>query len=356
MFVDHVEISVAAGDGGRGCSSFRHEKFVPQGGPDGGDGGRGGSIHIRASSHHNTLINYRFHPQFRAKRGAHGEGSNRSGRSGEDLYLEVPIGTIVFHKTPENELFKLADLTTVDQDVIVARGGRGGRGNQHFSSSTNQSPRRAEPGQPGELRNLTLSLKLLADVGLVGFPNVGKSTLISRLSAAKPKIANYPFTTLTPHLGVVNLSDQRSFVMADVPGLIEGAHEGQGLGHRFLSHLERTKVLVQIIDVSSASGRNPVEDFEIVCRELTSYSVPSVESITTALGSKPQVVAANKIDALDDPNRLKQLREHLDTLGVPLFEISAVTGKGLEQFRESIWQAVNSIDTPPNQTTGDSLK
>jgi GTP-binding protein len=356
MFVDHVEISVAAGDGGRGCSSFRREKFVPQGGPDGGDGGRGGSIHIKASSHHNTLINYRFHPQFRAKRGAHGEGSNRSGRSGEDLYLEVPVGTIVFHKTQEDELFKLADLTTVDQDVIVARGGRGGRGNQHFSSSTNQSPRRSEPGQPGELRNLTLSLKLLADVGLVGFPNVGKSTLISRLSAAKPKVANYPFTTLTPHLGVVTLSDQRSFVMADVPGLIEGAHEGQGLGHRFLSHLERTKVLVQVIDVSSASGRDPIEDFEVICRELTSYSVPSVESITTALGTKPQVVAANKIDALDDPSRLKKLREHLEILGVPLFEISAVTGKGLEQFRESIWQEVNSIDTPPHQTTGDPLE
>jgi GTP-binding protein len=356
MFVDHVKILVAAGDGGRGCSSFRREKFIPHGGPDGGDGGRGGSIHIRASSHHNTLINYRFHPQFRAKRGAHGGGSNRSGRSGADLYLDVPVGTIVYHKPQQEDLLKLADLTTVGQDTIVARGGRGGRGNQHFSSPTNRSPRRADSGELGELRNLTLSLKLLADVGLVGFPNVGKSTLISRLSAAKPKIANYPFTTLTPHLGVVNLSNQRSFVMADVPGLIEGAHEGQGLGHRFLSHLERTKVLVQVIDMSSASGRNPVEDFEVICRELTSYSVPIVESITTALGGKPQMVAANKIDALDDPNRLRELREHLDVLGIPLFEISAVTGRGLEQFREAIWQEVDSIDTPRHQVTGDSLE
>ena len=350
MFVDHVDILVAAGDGGRGCSSFRREKFVPNGGPDGGDGGRGGSIYLRASSHYNTLVTYKFHPQFRAKRGAHGEGSNRAGRAGDDLGLEVPIGTIVYEKTDDG-LVKLADLTTVGQDVVVARGGRGGRGNQHFATATNRSPRRAEAGQPGELRRLTLSLKLIADIGLVGFPNVGKSTLISRLSAAKPKIANYPFTTLTPHLGVVTLSDERSFVLADVPGLIEGAHDGHGLGHRFLSHLERTKVLVHVIDVSSASGRDPVEDFDVICRELASYSDSSDESTSNALAEKPQMVAANKIDALEAPERLTRLREHLKPRRMPLFEVSAVTGKGLGPLREAMWLAIRFADPVPTRAT-----
>jgi GTP-binding protein len=343
MFVDHVDIVVAAGDGGKGCSSFRREKFVPHGGPDGGDGGRGGSIHLRASSHHNTLITYKFHPQFRAKRGAHGEGSNRGGRAGHDLFLEVPVGTIVYEKTDDG-LVKLEDLTRVGQDVVVARGGRGGWGNQHFATATNRSPRRAEPGQSGELRQLTLSLKLLADVGLVGFPNVGKSTLISRLSAAKPKVANYPFTTLTPHLGVVILSDDRSFVLADVPGLIEGAHDGHGLGHRFLSHLERTKVLVHVIDVSSESGRDPVDDFEVICRELESYSSVSPDATGIALARKPKMVAANKIDALDVPERLLRLREHVEAQAIPLFEISAVTGKGLGPLREAMWRAVSESE------------
>ena len=349
MFVDHVDILVAAGDGGRGCSSFRREKFVPNGGPDGGDGGQGGSIHLRASSHHNTLVTYKFHPQFRAKRGSHGEGANRAGRAGADLVLDVPVGTIVYEKTDDG-LVKLADLTTVGQDVVAARGGQGGRGNQHFATATNRAPRRAEPGQPGELRQLTLSLKLLADVGLVGFPNVGKSTLISRLSAARPKIADYPFTTLTPHLGVVMMSDDRSFVLADVPGLIEGAHDGHGLGHRFLSHLERTKVLVHLIDMSSASGRDPVDDFEVICRELASYAVAAVESTEVALAEKPRMVAANKIDALDDPDRLVRLREHLEALCVPLFEISAVTGKGLGPLREAMWQAVCGTQPASVQT------
>ena len=343
MFVDHVDILVTAGDGGRGCSSFRREKFVPNGGPDGGDGGRGGSIHLRASAHHNTLVAYKFHTQFRAKRGAHGEGSNRAGRSAEDLFLDVPVGTIVYEKG-ENGPVKLADLTTVGQEVVVAQGGRGGLGNQHFASATNRSPRRAQPGEAGELRQLTLSLKLLADVGLVGFPNVGKSTVISRLSAAKPKIANYPFTTLTPHLGVVALSDERSFVLADVPGLIEGAHDGHGLGQRFLSHLERTKVLVHVIDVSSASGRDPVDDFEVIRHELSSYSAASTEAIGIALSEKFQMVAANKIDALDDPDRLRRLREHLAAQGVALFEVSAVTGAGLGPLQEAMWQAVSSAE------------
>ena len=343
MFVDHVDILVTAGDGGRGCSSFRREKFVPNGGPDGGDGGRGGSIHLRASAHHNTLVAYKFHTQFRAKRGAHGEGSNRAGRSAEDLFLDVPVGTIAYEKG-DNGPVKLADLTTVGQEVVVARGGRGGLGNQHFASATNRSPRRAQPGEAGELRQLTLSLKLLADVGLVGFPNVGKSTVISRLSSAKPKIANYPFTTLTPHLGVVALSDERSFVLADIPGLIEGAHDGHGLGQRFLSHLERTKVLVHVIDVSSASGRDPVDDFEVIRHELSSYSAASTEAIGIALSEKPQMVAANKIDALDDPDRLRRLREHLAAEGVALFEVSAVTGAGLGPLQEAMWQAVSSAE------------
>lgn len=346
MFVDHVDILVSAGDGGRGCSSFRREKFVPHGGPDGGDGGRGGSISLRASSHHNTLVQFRYNPQFRARRGAHGEGSNRSGRAGDDLVLEVPVGTIVYEKT-EGELVKVADLTAVGQNVVVARGGDGGRGNQHFATPTNRAPRRADSGQSGEVRHLTLSLKLLADVGLVGFPNVGKSTLISRLSAAKPKIANYPFTTLTPHLGVVELSDDRSFVLADVPGLIEGAHEGHGLGHRFLSHLERTKVLVHVIDMSSESGRDPIEDFEVICRELASYKVLPAESIGRALAAKPQLVAANKTDALDDPDRLRRLREHLDGRGMSMCAVSAVTGDGLGALREAIWEAVCAAETIP---------
>ena len=346
MFVDRVDILVAGGDGGRGCSSFRREKFVPSGGPDGGDGGRGGSIHLRASLHHNTLVTYKFNPCFRAKRGAHGEGANRAGRAGADRFLDVPVGTIVYEKTDDG-LVKLADLTAAGQDVVVARGGQGGRGNQHFATSTNRAPRRAEPGQAGELRQLTLSLKLLADVGLVGFPNVGKSTLVSRLSAARPKIANYPFTTLTPHLGVVMMSDDRSFVVADVPGLIEGAHEGHGLGLRFLSHLERTKALVHVIDVSSASGRDPVEDFEVICRELASYAVVSAESTEVALAEKPRMVAANKIDALDDPERLRRLREHLEALDIPLFEISAVTGRGLGPLREAMWRAVCASQPAP---------
>ena len=349
MFVDHADIHVAAGDGGRGCLSFRREKFVPHGGPDGGDGGRGGSITLRATTHHNTLIAYRFNPQYRAGRGAHGEGSNRAGRAGKDLILEVPVGTIVYESN-EGELTTIADLTTVGQTAVVARGGRGGRGNQHFATSTDRAPRRSESGEPGEVRTLSLSLKLLADVGLVGFPNVGKSTLISRLSAARPKVANYPFTTLTPHLGVVELSDERSFVLADVPGLIEGAHEGHGLGHGFLSHLERTRVLVHVIDVSSASGRSPLDDFEVIRKELASYRVSPAELAGVPLADKPQLVAANKVDALDEPDRLDQLKARLDAQSVPVFAISAVTGEGLGALQEAMWRAVT--DTAPEASRG----
>src|SRR5918992_2459420 len=300
MFVDEVDIHVAAGHGGRGCMSFRREKFVPRGGPSGGDGGPGGSVYLVANANLNTLLNYRFQKIFTAERGAHGEGSNRTGRNGNDIELEVPVGTSVYERRSD-ELVQIADLTEDGQRVLVAKGGIGGRGNAAFATSTNRAPRRHEPGLPGEEKDLRLHLKLLADAGLVGFPNAGKSTLISRISAARPKIADYPFTTLSPNLGVVGLSGERTFVVADVPGLIEGAHAGQGLGHRFLSHLERTKVLVHVVDVSSASGRDPVEDFDIISKELELF--PGRDASGERLTDKPLVVAANKIDALDDPTR-----------------------------------------------------
>jgi GTP-binding protein len=347
MFVDEVDIHVTAGDGGRGCLSFRREKFVPRGGPDGGDGGGGGSVYIVASSSKNTLVDFRFHPEFTARRGQHGQGSNRTGQSGDDLEIAVPVGTLVFEKgaagdagdvTP-SPTTPLADLTEEGQRVLVARGGRGGRGNARFVSSTNRAPRRVEPGEPGEERLLRLQLKLIADVGLVGFPNVGKSTLIARISAARPKIADYPFTTLTPNLGVVTLSGDRSLVVADVPGLIEGAHTGHGLGHRFLRHIERTKVLVHLVDVSGASGRDPVEDFDTILEEL--------EQFDPRVAAKPQIVAASKIDALDDPARVERLERHVKARGLPFHRLSAVTGEGVDRLLEAAWSrmaAVRSAD------------
>lgn len=335
MFVDEVDIRVSAGDGGRGCVSFRREKFVPRGGPNGGDGGRGGSVWLAASPHLNTLVNFRFHPEFHARRGEHGQGSNRTGHDGRDLTLEVPVGTVI-HDVTDASLAPhlLADLTEVGQRVLVARGGRGGRGNARFASSTNRAPRRAEPGEAGEARHLRLQLKLLADVGLVGFPNAGKSTLISRVSSARPKIADYPFTTLTPHLGVVTLSADRSFVVADVPGLIEGAHAGHGLGHHFLRHIERTRVLLYVVDVSSASGRNPADDLDTVRHEL--------ELFDPSLVRRPQIVVANKIDALDDPARLEALRDRSATVSLPVHAISAVTGAGVPALLEAIWQQLEA--------------
>ena len=355
MFVDSVDIQVEAGSGGNGCVSFRREKFVPRGGPDGGDGGHGGSVFLRASNDLNTLVNFKFRPIHRAQRGSHGEGSNRTGKSGKDLYLDVPTGTIVFSRheseLPDDEstLQRLIDLSETGQVWQAAAGGRGGRGNQRFSSATNRAPRRFEKGHPGEVFTLRLHLKLLADVGLVGYPNVGKSTLISRLSAARPKIAAYPFTTLTPHLGVVRLDDERDFVIADVPGLIEGAHEGQGLGHQFLNHLERTKLLVHMIDITSTTGRDPIEDFKKIQGELTKFttsssSLQSATDDTFALTEKQQLVVANKIDALDDPQRLEQLRNALKIKGIPLYEISAITGQGLSQLLEGIWTALRHHD------------
>jgi GTP-binding protein len=332
MFVDEVDIHVEAGSGGRGCLAFRREKRVPRGGPSGGDGGAGGSVYIVASPHTNTLINYRFHPEFSAERGEHGQGSNRTGHTGADLELAVPIGTLVFEKSddPGEPPRLLADLAEEGQRVLVAKGGRGGLGNARFASSTNRAPRKVQPGEPGEVKHLRLELKLLADVGLVGFPNAGKSTLISRISAARPKIADYPFTTLTPNLGVVGLSGDRSFVVADVPGLIEGAHRGLGLGHRFLRHLERTKVLVHVVDVSGASGRDPAADLDTVRRELELFRPEFV--------GRPQLVAANKIDAVDDAARVDALAHRARALGLPFFRMSAVTGEGLNELTEAMWR------------------
>jgi GTP-binding protein len=338
MFVDEVDIHVLAGDGGRGCMSFRREKRVPRGGPNGGDGGHGGSIYLVASAHQNTLVSYRFHPEFKAERGQHGLGSNCTGHGGADLELEVPPGTVVYEKNGD-DLLPLADLKTVGERVLVARGGRGGRGNAAFATATNRAPRRTEPGHPGEERVLRLRLKLLADVGLVGFPNAGKSTLISRISDARPKIADYPFTTLTPNLGVVGMSDDRSFVVADVPGLIEGAHEGHGLGTKFLAHLERTKVLVHVIDASSASGRDPVHDFDVIANELALFAGGD-DDTAVVLANKPQIAAANKIDALDDPERLRRLTAHLKKKKIPLYPISAVTGEGVPALLEAMWKKV----------------
>jgi GTPase len=332
VFVDEVDIHVEAGHGGRGCLAFRREKRVARGGPSGGDGGHGGSVFVVASPHVNTLINYRFHPEFAAGRGAHGEGSNRTGQNGNDLELAVPIGTLVYEKTGDDSqpLRLLADLAEEGQRVLVAKGGRGGLGNAHFATSTNRAPRKVQPGEDGEARTLRLELKLLADVGLVGFPNAGKSTLISRISAARPKIADYPFTTLIPNLGVVRLSDDRSFVVADVPGLIEGAHRGLGLGHQFLRHLERTKVLVHLVDVSGASGRDPVEDLETVRKEL--------ELFDRRLAAKPQIVAANKMDAVDDPGRVEALEKRAKKLKLPFFRMSGASGAGVPELVEAMWR------------------
>jgi len=340
MFVDEVDILVEAGAGGNGCMSFRREKFVPRGGPDGGDGGNGGSVYAVASAHLNTLIPYRFNREFHAKRGAHGKGSNRTGANAPDLELEVPVGTLVYEKPPEgsSDVNLVGDLVSPGQPVLLAQGGHGGRENARFASSTNRAPRRCEPGTPGEIKQLQLQLKLLADVGLVGFPNAGKSTMIARISAARPKIADYPFTTLSPNLGVVSLSGNRSFVVADVPGLIEGAHLGQGLGDRFLKHLDRTKVLVHLVDVSGASGRDPVADFDAVQHELSLFSAE--------LGAKPQIVAGTKIDALSDPELVERLDAHVTSRGLPFTRVSAVTGEGIDALVEAIWKYLAPSATP----------
>jgi GTP-binding protein len=329
MFIDEAKIRVKAGDGGNGCMAFRREKFVPRGGPSGGDGGRGGNVIMEASERHNTLVHFRFNPEYKAERGRHGEGSNKTGRDGADVLLKVPVGTILFDDDTGE---KLHDFNSPDERIVIARGGRGGRGNAQFATATHQTPRECEPGRPGEERRFRLELKLLADVGLVGYPNVGKSTLISRISAARPKIADYPFTTLEPNLGVVSIGDPKapdfSFVVADIPGLIEGAHSGAGLGTQFLRHIERTAVLAHIIDVSDASGRpDPVHDFNVIMSELESFS--------PELGDKPMIVVGSKIDAAN-PKKLKELRGFARKRNLPFFAISAVTGAGIDELKYAL--------------------
>jgi GTPase len=331
MFIDEAKIYVKAGDGGNGCLAFRREKYVPRGGPSGGDGGRGGDVYMVANEQLNTLLHFRFNPEHKAQRGRHGEGSNCTGQDGTSVVLEVPVGTVAYDADTGE---KLHDFTTPGERVLMARGGRGGKGNARFATATHQAPTEHQPGRPGQERRLRLELKLLADAGLVGFPNAGKSTLISRISAARPKIADYPFTTLEPHLGVVQADDFRSFVVADIPGLIEGAHLGHGLGTQFLKHIERTKLLVHLVDVSDASGREPVEDFETVMRELASFSED--------LAKKPMLVVASKMDAAQDPARVQSLKRLAEERGLPYFEISSVTGKGLEALKRAIAERVLS--------------
>jgi GTP-binding protein len=321
LFIDEVLITVKAGDGGNGCLAFRREKYVPRGGPSGGDGGHGGDVVMVSSEHYNTLLHFRFNPEHTAERGRHGEGSNRTGRDGHSVELPVPVGTIVYNAGTGEKLF---DFTAKDQRFVVAKGGRGGRGNARFATSTHQAPTEHEEGKPGDLLKLRLELKLLADVALVGFPNAGKSTLISRLSAAKPKIADYPFTTLEPNLGVVQAGD-RTFVIADIPGLIEGAHEGHGLGIQFLRHVERTRLLAHLVDVSEFSGRDPAHDFEIIMEELRQFSALLIQ--------KPMVVVATKIDACQDPSRIEAVRHKAAEHGFPFYAISSVTGAGIEELR-----------------------
>jgi GTP-binding protein len=324
VFIDEVVISVKAGDGGNGCLAFRREKFVPRGGPSGGDGGRGGNVVVVSNPDYNTLLHLRFNPEHKAERGRHGEGSNRTGRDGDPVEIAVPVGTVIYDTETGGQLH---DFTVPGERFLVAKGGRGGRGNARFATATHQAPTEHEKGKPGDERRLRLELKLLADVALVGFPNAGKSTLISRLSAARPKVADYPFTTLEPNLGVVEAGD-RTFVLADIPGLIEGAHEGHGLGTRFLRHVERSRILVHLVDVSDFSGRDPARDFDVILNELRQFSEP--------LASKPMMVAASKVDACQDSSRIKAVQVKAHEHGLPFFEISSATGSGLEKLRFAI--------------------
>jgi GTP-binding protein len=335
MFIDEAKIRVKAGDGGNGCMAFRREKFVPRGGPSGGDGGRGGDVIMESSQRHNTLIHFRYNPEHKAQRGEHGMGSNCTGLDGRSIVLQVPVGTALY----DQETGELVhDFSEPDERLIVAKGGRGGRGNQHFATSTHQAPREHELGRTGEERFYRLELKLLADVGLVGYPNAGKSTLISRISAAKPKIADYPFTTLEPNLGVVTVGEepnQQSFVVADMPGLIEGAHLGSGLGTQFLRHIERTRVLAHLVDVSDASGRpDPVEDFNVINKELASFTPKSGDGSgeTHPLADKPTIVVATKIDSAN-PEKLKKLKSFAKRRKLEFYAVSAVTGEGIEELK-----------------------
>ena len=332
MLVDEVKITVKAGDGGNGCLAFRREKYVPRGGPSGGDGGRGGDVFMVATVHRNTLLHFRFNPEYTAQRGRHGEGSNCTGHEGESLTIQVPVGTVVFDAETGEQVF---DFIEDGQRWLAAKAGRGGRGNARFTSSTHQAPTEHEDGKPGEFKTLRLELKLLADVGLVGYPNAGKSTLISRISAARPKIADYPFTTLEPNLGVVQLTNDRSYVVADIPGLIEGAHEGKGLGIQFLKHVERTKVLAHLVDMSE-TGRDPKRDFETLMAELEKFS--------SDMAKKPMLVIASKMDVAQDPKKVSALKRLAKKRGLPFFEISSATGQGIEELKFALAERVLAVD------------
>lgn len=339
MFIDRAKIHIKAGDGGNGVTAFRREKFVPRGGPSGGNGGKGGDVWLESDEGLNTLLHLRYNPEHKAERGRHGEGSNRYGKDGEDITVKVPVGTQIFDVETEQLLF---DFTEPGQKFLAAKGGRGGFGNSHFATSTNRAPRYHQDGGEGDERELQLELKLIADVGLVGFPNAGKSTLISVISAAKPKIADYPFTTLEPNLGVVDLGDYKTFVVADIPGLIEGASEGAGLGDRFLRHVERTKIILHLVDVSSISGRDPVEDYEIINRELANYNKD--------LATRPQFVVATKIDALDEPERLERLRVKAEEDGKPFFQISSATNQGTKELINLIAAKLDEMSESKHNT------
>lgn len=341
MFIDRARIFVQSGKGGDGMSSFRHEKFVPKGGPNGGDGGQGGNVVLVADRNVNTLVDFRFRRLFKAKPGGKGEGSNKYGRNAEDLLITVPLGTIV--KDEETGQI-MADLSRDGQQAIVAKGGRGGRGNWHFRTSANRTPTFAERGEPGEERWLRLELKVLADVGLLGYPSVGKSSILRKVSAAQPEVAAYHFTTLNPILGVVDLPDHRSFVMADIPGLIDGASEGVGLGHDFLRHIERTKILIHVLDVSGMEGRDPIEDYEKINAELAKYS--------EKLSRKLQIVAANKIDLLtDDSDNLERLMDYMAAKGIEVYPICAVSGDGMDKLLERVWTLLEEYVEKADETT-----
>jgi len=320
-FIDEAKIHVVSGGGGNGCLSFRREKYVPRGGPNGGDGGNGGDVILVADENLTSLLDFKYRSIYKADRGEHGRGKNQHGASAEKLYIHVPVGTVVKDLKTGSVI---GDLVKHDQTLLVAQGGKGGRGNARFATSTNQAPRRFEPGQEGVEVELQLELKLIADVGIIGFPNSGKSTLISRISAAKPKIADYPFTTLVPNLGVVSYGDGKSFIVADIPGIIEGAHEGTGLGIQFLKHVERTEILLHVLDLSPMTGRDPAEDFEIMNSELEKFS--------SELGKKPQLVVLNKIDITEAWDRSKEIEKYFSDLGIDVSKISAVTGEGLDEL------------------------
>ncbi len=334
IFIDRVKIYVKGGKGGNGAVAFLREKFRPREGPAGGDGGKGGDVILVATKSKHTLLDFKYRKHFKAQDGQHGRGKNQKGKDGEDLIVYVPVGTVV--KDVETEEV-LCDLTEEGQRCLVAKGGRGGRGNAHFASPTNQAPRYAEPGEEGEERWIILELKLIADVGIVGLPNAGKSTLLSKLTRAKPKVADYPFTTLTPNLGVLELDEERRLVLADIPGLIENAHRGAGLGHEFLRHIERTKFLLHLIDVSDNRERDPVEAFNMVNRELELYSPELIR--------KPQIVVANKIDALSDRNLLKKLKDFFEEKGYKFHAISALTGEGIEELKKVLWKKYKEVAT-----------